>query len=461
MIAPASRGGRGGIPIAAQLAMLLGFTLASAVLLAILIFVVVPPRPPQEFQIKDVVGALSGGPLRGDGFEFVRTRERDNPKQSDSVLYHPSRLRGDVAELMRMPLERVRFYRLAPGRFAGYSGSGLPRLGGDPSEQTVTRFLGGFVAAFRGDDGQWTVVRPAPLGLLEPSVLRIVAWSLGCLLMIFPAAWWFAQRINRPVHHFAAAAQRLRRDPKAAPVPLEGPSELRAAAAEFNEMQVALQRYVDDRTAMLAAISHDLRTPLSRLRFKMENGLPNRDAMLSDLAQMEQMIASILDSMRQDAQGQPGRMLDLRSLLECVTDDAASAGGDAAIADGEPLYVHGDICALRRLFANLVQNALRYGRTARVEARRFGDVAQIEVRDDGPGLPERELEAVFRPFYRGDAARNMDKTNPQTGVGLGLSICRTIARAHGGDVILSRGEPGLVARVTLPLLAEGQPIAAG
>lgn len=455
------RGPRGGIPIAAQLAMLLGFTLASALLLAILIFVVVPPRTPQEFQLRDVVGALSGGPLRGDRFEFVRTRRADSPGQSDSVLYHPSRLRDDVAARMNAPLNRVRFYRLAPGRFAGYSGAGLPRLGADPNDQTVSRFLGGFVAAYRGDDGQWTVVQPAPLGLMEPSALRIIAWSLGCVLMIFPVAWWFAQRITRPVHHFAAAAQRLRRDPKAAPVPLEGPRELRAAAAEFNEMQVALQRYIDDRTAMLTAISHDLRTPLSRLRFKMEHAAPDRDAMLSDMAQMEQMIASILDSMRQDAQGQPGRMLDLRSLLECVTDDAASAGGDAAMVDGEPLYVHGDIGALQRLFANLVQNALRYGKTATVEARKSGEMAQIEVRDKGPGLPERELEAVFRPFYRADAARNMDKTNPQTGVGLGLSISRTIARAHGGDITLLRGEPGLIARVTLPLLEDGQPILAG
>lgn len=131
------------------------------------------------------------------------------------------------------------------------------------------------------------------------------------------------------------------------------------------------------------------------------------------------------------------------------------------MVDGEPLYVHGDIGALQRLFANLVQNALRYGKTATVEARKSGEMAQIEVRDKGPGLPERELEAVFRPFYRADAARNMDKTNPQTGVGLGLSISRTIARAHGGDITLLRGEPGLIARVTLPLLEDGQPILAG
>ncbi|MEO8113656.1 MAG: sensor histidine kinase, partial [Phenylobacterium sp.] len=138
--------------------------------------------------------------------------------------------------------------------------------------------------------------------------------------------------------------------------------------------------------------------------------------------------------------------LDLLSLVECVADDAAMLGGDVEIVDGRPVTVNGDALALQRLFGNLVDNAVKYGGAARIQVRRDGDAAVVAIADRGPGLSADELELAFQPFYRSDASRNLDKA----GVGLGLPIARSTARAHGGDVELTSGPDGATAVVTLP-----------
>jgi signal transduction histidine kinase len=172
-----------------------------------------------------------------------------------------------------------------------------------------------------------------------------------------------------------------------------------------------------------------------------------RDSIVPDLEQMDAMIASALKFMREGAAASERRRLDLSSLLHTVVDDAVQAGGHVNLSRSPGVTIDGDPAALRRLFANLLRNAVTYAGGAHVVARVEGAEAVVEVQDDGPGVPEAELERVFDPFYRADRARNLDSG----GVGLGLAIARSIARDHGGDITLKLRRPGLSAVVRLPL----------
>jgi signal transduction histidine kinase len=212
-------------------------------------------------------------------------------------------------------------------------------------------------------------------------------------------------------------------------------------------MQVRLRRYIDDRTAMVGAISHDLRTPLARIRFKVETAPPAlRAAVLNDVAQMEQMIGAVLAFIRDEGAPRRREVFDLLSLIECVVDDAAMLGGEVELVSGAPVTIDGDPVGLRRMFENIIDNAVKYGGLAQVSLRQAGAVAVVEIADRGPGVSAEDLARVFQPFYRTDRSRNLDNA----GVGLGLPIARATARAHGGDVELVPGTGGMVAVVTLP-----------
>jgi signal transduction histidine kinase len=217
-------------------------------------------------------------------------------------------------------------------------------------------------------------------------------------------------------------------------------------------MQSRLRSFVDDRTAMIGAISHDLRTPLTRMRFRIED-VPDavREGMLEDVEEMEQMISSVLAFIRDASEPGSRERLDLSSIVTDVVEDAMFVGQDVMLKTTEEAPVEVDAIGMRRLLSNLVENAVKYGE--RAEVRLFTDKfdAVAEIRDHGPGLPDYELERVFLPFYRAADAR----TSGKQGSGLGLAVCRSIARAHGGDVCLARGEGGqggLIAQVRLPLV---------
>jgi len=208
-----------------------------------------------------------------------------------------------------------------------------------------------------------------------------------------------------------------------------------------------IRLYVGDRAAFAGAISHDLRTPLTRIRFKLEAKTPDKASILADVAQMEEMICALLIFIR--GVGESGRRerLDLLSVIECAVDDATRGGGQVRIENATPLMVNADPTALRRLFANLIDNALKYGGGAGARVFVQAGEAVVEIQDAGPGLPAPELERVFTPFYRTDAARTLDAG----GVGLGLAVARAIARAHGGDLVLRPEATGLTAVTRLPL----------
>ena len=307
--------------------------------------------------------------------------------------------------------------------------------------------LGDFAAAVRRADGRWIVVRSSPEPFPTDWQKRSFLILLAGFVVVAPAGLLFARRITAPLKRFSEAAERLGRDPHATPVALSGPAEIGAAAQAFNNMQARLKRYIDDRTAMVGAISHDLRTPLARIRFKLEGADPKlRDTVLSDVAQMEQMIQGVLTFIRFESTPRTREKLDLRSVVECVADDAAMVGGDVEIVASAPVTVEGDPVALQRLFVNLVDNAVKHGGQARIRVSRDAEHAIVEIADAGEGLAPEDLERVFQPFYRADASRNLDAG----GIGLGLPIARSTARAHGGDVELIAAGKGLIARVTLP-----------
>jgi signal transduction histidine kinase len=352
------------------------------------------------------------------------------------------------------PLAAMRLFRLDQ-----IASVGPPRM---RARESRVAGLGGpfeFAVSLRLPEGPWLNLR---VRLPRPRPWHSETFLAAFLVMTIAAAGltlWAVRRLTRPVRDLAEAAERLGRDVNAPPLPEEGPSEVATAARAFNTMAGRIRRFVGDRTQMLAAIGHDLRTPITRLRLRAEflEDEEQRRRMLADLDEMEAMIAATLAFARDEAAAEPAVPLDLAALCRTVLDEAADARGpDAAgrvsYAGPERLVVaQGRPVALKRAVANLVSNALSYGGAARLRlsppdtAR--GQGVRLLVEDDGPGIPPAELEAVFQPFRRLEASRNRETG----GVGLGLPIARNILRAHGGDVVLrNRTNGGLAAEATLP-----------
>ncbi len=299
-------------------------------------------------------------------------------------------------------------------------------------------------------DGSWLNFA-TPIETPEP--FWSVRFGLSMAVMLSAVAILSAlvvRHLTRPLAAFARAAQRLGVDVKAPPLPESGPAEVRQATRAFNEMQDRIRRFVEDRTQMIAAISHDLGTPITRLRLRAEfvEDEEQRQKMLADLDDMEKMVFSALSFARDESAQEPRAALDFRTLLQRVCDDTGDAGHTVALDIGDDAVPYD--CrpvALRRAVSNLIGNAVKYGRQARVSLTEEAEAILVTIDDDGPGIPEDRREDVFRPFYRLDESRSRETG----GTGLGLTVARTIIRAHGGDITLSnRAEGGLRVDVRLP-----------
>ncbi len=318
---------------------------------------------------------------------------------------------------------------------------------GDPDMRQLTIGL-------RMPDGEWLNLS-ANLPPLRPWHSPAFLWAFA--LMTLAAAvltLWAVRRLTAPVSTLARAAEALGRDVNAPPLPEEGPTEVATAAAAFNLMAARIRRFVQDRTEMLTAIGHDLRTPITRLKLRVEfiEDDEQRRKMLADLEELESMVSATLAFGRDAKTTEPVSSVDLVEMLRTVLDEAGDAQPDSAerlAYEGPPhLTVRARPLSLKRAFANLVSNAVNYGGSALVRLRppREG-VLTIEVEDDGPGIPAAELERVFEPFHRGEPSCSRETG----GVGLGLPIARNIMRAHGGDVTLgNRPNGGAKATATLP-----------
>jgi signal transduction histidine kinase len=264
---------------------------------------------------------------------------------------------------------------------------------------------------------------------------------------------WAVWRVIRPLRRLSAKADAFGRDIAIAPIEEEGPLEIRRAAHAFNLMQERITRHMQSRTRMLAAISHDLRTPLTRMRLQLDNEEKDvdRDKLLRDIALMQTMTSSALSFLTSNASNETKEWLDLGALLETLCDEYAESGANIRYegADQIPFFCRPD--AIQRVLNNLIENAIHFGQSVVVSTRASANEVVMEVADDGSGIPPERLADVIEPFVRLDPSR----AKRPGSVGLGLSIVDEIVRAHGGVLTLSNREPsGLLARIALPRLRE-------
>jgi signal transduction histidine kinase len=255
--------------------------------------------------------------------------------------------------------------------------------------------------------------------------------------------------VTGPLTALATAAEKLGQDIDRPPLAETGPLEVRRAARAFNTMQQRLSRFIADRTRILTAMSHDLKTPITRLRLRTEmlEDEALRAKIAKDLDEMQSMVTQTLDYMRDSSRREAARPVDIMALLESLQTDYQDTGNTVEVEGAVAQPYVGRPLALRRCLANLVDNAVRYGGRAVIRAEESATGITLRVLDEGPGIPEHELEQAFEPFFRGEASRSRETG----GTGLGLGIARNIARAHGGDVVLAnRPSGGLDAVVSLP-----------
>jgi signal transduction histidine kinase len=323
-------------------------------------------------------------------------------------------------------------------------------LGQDPLQPREPRTIaialpdGAMLSARVGPD-QWQ--RPFWGGPWMTTLLFVVV-SLTLLGL------WAARALTAPLSAFAKAAESFSLNGAAAPLPERGPEEIRFLARALNRMRERITVLIDDRTRMLAAISHDLRTPITRLRLRSEfiEDELHRGQMLHDLDQMRSMLESVLSFLRNDRRLESMTLVDIASTLQLVTDQFADMGCKVGYDGPEHAMAMARPDDLHRAITNLVENAVKFGGATTLRLKMSPHAATIEVEDDGPGISDARKQVMLEPFVRGDDARNMDEAS---GFGLGLSIARAIVEAHGGELTLNDRMPhGLLVRIKLPAQAE-------
>ena len=306
-----------------------------------------------------------------------------------------------------------------------------------------------FAASAKLQDGQWLNVAVGPPPALPGWSWTFLLSLLLSALGVAAVAVLMGRRIQRPMRTLAAAADRLGRGEEMDELPETGPLEIRSTVRAFNLMHDRLKRYMRDRMAMLAAISHDLRTPITSLRLQaelVEDG-ESRTRFLGTLEEMQRIAEDTLAFIREDMRREETRTVDLHALIDSVAVDLADIGHELTVFECARVVVACRPVALRRAFRNLLENASIHGVRATVGIAQGDDGPHIVIEDEGPGIPEADRERVFEPFVRLDESRSAEKS----GTGLGLTIARTIIRGHGGNIRLeNRAEGGLRMTVVLP-----------
>lgn len=298
-------------------------------------------------------------------------------------------------------------------------------------------------------DGTWVNADfdlPVPF---DPTTPLLLSGSILILMLLF-VALWISRRIVRPLKALETAASALGPGDPPAPVPERGPRAVKAAIRSFNAMSGRLLATLDSQRTVMAAVAHDLRSPITSLRLRTEfvADTETKERMLETLTEMQTMTEAVIDLARAGKSSEEARAVDLNALAESVVEDMAETVETVAFTAGPPATATIRRSEITRAFRNLLENAHRYGGGAKVSLEIKDGSALIHIDDDGPGVPDDQLEALFMPFARLETSRNKETG----GHGLGLTIARMIARGHGGDVVLENRAPkGLRATLRLPL----------
>lgn len=420
-------------------ALMLACVLLAETLVFVLLIVTKPPIPPLV------------------AFDDVLTLLRDPVARVSAPLIVREQSRGLNAE---RPKGKAELLANATARAAGLSAAHVDAqvdadnpapIFGPQTEDVVVRgkrpsfLVGEFAIATRLASGRWRVI--ATDGSFRREARNRFVLLLGAtFVVVLPFAFLLAQRVTQPVKRFAIAADRLGRSLEADLIEVVGPVEIQVVAQALNSMQQRIARFVRDRTTMVSAMAHDLRTPLMRLSFQLEGvEEPLRSRLERQVQEMREKINAVLNYMRDERTRDLDARVDLASVVRAVCENAQEAGEDVSFDGAADATVLGDSVGLRSVFENLVGNALRYGGSARVDLRATATDALVSILDAGPGIPDESLEHMFEPFVRGDKARGGQ------GVGLGLTLVRSVVEAHGGSVELANTGHGLKALVRLPL----------
>lgn len=348
----------------------------------------------------------------------------------------PNAPRGAIQAMISAQLGSAREMRQVGGASMGM-GMGMQR--GNPSRSFDVRLR----------DGQWVRLSAAGDAVTPALPNDLIARLLLTLVIVTVVVMIAVRQATRPLQQLARAADSLGRDLDTPPLIEQGPTETRHAAQAFNRMQARIKRLVDERSRALAAVSHDLRTPLTRLRLRTElvEDEKLRDQMAADLETMATMLDATLDYLRGLQASEAARPIDINALLASMSEDALVTGRRISI-EGKALAPYSArLSALRRALQNLIDNAIKYGSYAHLRVQDDANELRIAVEDEGPGIAPQELERVTEPYYRPDASRN----SATGGLGLGLCIVKDIALLHGGDLLLAnRTQGGLCATLRLP-----------
>ena len=402
--------------------------------------------------------------------EVIRTLEAEPVAQREATLgglngnglnvtliaddqVSPHEPRGQLQANLSSRLGGAREIRSLGGGMGGRNGKGLNSgmNGGMGNGSMAHGNAGGPRSVdIRLKDGQWVRIVASGESETTPALSNALLGQLLITLLIVTAVVMLAVRqATRPLQGLAKAADQLGADLDAAPLAESGPTETRRAAQAFNRMQARIKRLIDERARALAAVSHDLRTPLTRLRLRAElvEDEELREQMAGDLDAMATMIDATLDYLRGLQDSEPVRPIDMNALLQSLADDAAVLGKIIHVEGRAQAPYPGRLLALSRAIQNLIDNAIKYGQRAHIRILDSALALRIVLEDEGPGIASDELARVTEPYYRPDASRSRETG----GVGLGLSIVKDIALLHGGELLLAnRHQGGLSATLVLP-----------
>ncbi|WP_319517429.1 ATP-binding protein [uncultured Martelella sp.] len=344
--------------------------------------------------------------------------------------------------------------RPPPGPAPGFGPGGMHHMGQmrpqSPQQPPVSAVKLDLSIAL--DDGSWLNVtsrfRDPPYQWVWSEALPF-AITAGLLAAVL---WVALSRLIGPLRTLGTAADRLGRGEDIEPIAPKGPEEMRQLATSFNEMQARLDRFVRERTQLLGALGHDLRSPLTALRVRAEmvDDDETRDRMIATIVEMQEMVEATLSFSRGMALSEPVETIDLQTFLNDLVEELHDAGNDITVNRIEDANLRLRSVSMRRAIRNLIENAVRYGHRANISASTQAGSATILIEDEGPGIPEDEMHRVFEPFVRLETSRSRETG----GVGLGLSIARTIILAHGGSIALENRPAGNGLRVTVTLPLE-------